>query len=208
MDQKNIEAITYGPEYVLGRFVNLPDTPADSKPAEEFQERFGSLFPGLRPEDYYVDVKGFRKAWHTKQICERDEVGEYLTNLFNRTLQFHIVPTHIVSALSSRDARYFPAVRVDFSSGRIRLDPSATLLDWLAISLLECRRRLGICERQGCATPYFVKPHPRARYCSEACFHQSRVEKKSEWWKRNRGTNPKNSRRRSKAKKSSKRRER
>jgi hypothetical protein len=211
MDPKNVEALTYGPEYVLAKFVNLPDKPGDSKPAEEFQERFGSLFPGLDPDDYYVDVAGFRRAWHAKGPPERDAVGRYLTNLFNRTLQFHVKPTQAVWAINSRDARYFPAVEVDFSSGKIGLNPSATLLDWLGSSVLEFRHRLGICEREGCTTPYFVKTHPRARYCSEGCFRQSRLGKKNQWWKRNRGKDARYSARNraaSRAKKSAKRRQR
>jgi hypothetical protein len=212
LDRKNVEALTYGPVYMLGKFANLPDNPSDSKPAEEFQERFGSLFPGLDPEDYYVDVKNFRKAWRAKGMFERDAVGTYLTNLFNRTLQFHVTPTQAVWAINARDARFFPAVKVDFSSGKIGLSPSATLLDWLATSLLECRHRLGICEREGCTTPYFVKMHPRARYCSEGCFRESRLEKKNQWWKRNHGKNAKYSARNrsgtTKAKKSAKRRRR
>jgi hypothetical protein len=84
------------------------------------------------------------------------------------------------------DPRYVSAVSADFSTGRIAFNPKATLLDWLASSLLDCRHKLGFCSRKRCATPYFVKTHPRARYCSEACFRESRLESKSRWWKRNR----------------------
>jgi hypothetical protein len=215
VDSKNTAALTYGPEYMLGKFANLPDKPGDSKAAEEFQERFGSLFPGLDLKDFCVDVAAFRKAWHAKGAVEREAVGLYLANLFNRTFQFHVkpvTPSDGWKRILAGDARYFPAVKVDFSSGKIGLAPSATLLDWLAISLLDCRHRLGICERDGCATPYFVKMHPRARYCSEDCFRQSRLEKKNQWWKLNRGKDAKHSARNRaaivKAKKSAKRRRR
>jgi hypothetical protein len=186
MDPKNVEALTYGAEYMLAKFVNLPDKPGDSKPAEEFRERFGELFPGIDPENYWVDVSNFRKAWHAKTTLDRARISAYMTNLFNRKLGSHVkpMPRH---AILSGDPRYYPAVEVDFSSGQIAVSRFATLLDWLAMSLSGCRRKLGICEREGCTTPYFVKMHSRSRYCSEECFRQSRLEKKNQWWKNNRG---------------------
>jgi len=195
-DAKNADALTYGPEYMLGKFVNLPDKPGDSKPAEEFLQRFGTLFQGIKPEEYWVLVKDFRKAWSAKEASELRAVGERLGQIFNRT--FCVQFTSIESERPWEDMlaghpRYFPAVEVDFSSGRICLAPHATLLDWLAESLLEFRHRLGICEREGCATPYFVKAHPRARYCSESCFRASRLEKKNNWWKENLGKDAKRS---------------
>lgn len=198
-ESKNLEALACGPEYMLGRFANLPDKPGESKPAEAFHLRFGTLFPGLDPEDYHVDVKAFRKAWHAERESELESIGTYLTNLFNRTLQFHVKPIPAIAAINTRDARYFPAVKVDFSSGKIGLGKPTTLLDLLASWLLECRRKLGICERESCQTPYFVKRHPRSRYCSESCFRQSRLDKKNQWWKRNRGKDSKHSARNRKA---------
>jgi hypothetical protein len=187
-DPKNFEALACGPEYMLGKFANLPDKEGDSKAAYEFQERFGSLFPGLDPVAYYVDVANFRKAWEARTTIDRDMVGFYLTNLFNRSFQFHVKPpSKDGRSILAGDARVFPAVKVDFSSGKIGLGLPATLLDWLASSLLERRHKLGTCQREGCPTPYFVKMHPRSRYCSEDCFRQSRLGKKSQWWKQNRG---------------------
>ena len=197
MDSKNAEAITYGPEYMLAKFANLPDKPGDSEPAKEFRERCGDVFPGLYPEKYWVDVGEFRKAWHAKKPLERGAVGRYLSNLFSRNLRFHVKSDYAEwlerggtgpgpHGILSGDARYYPAVKVDFSSGKVS-PTSATLLDWLASSLLECRHRLGICEREGCSTPFFVKDHPRRRYCSEDCFRQSRQGKKNQWWKDHRG---------------------
>lgn len=196
MDFKNAEALTYGPEYMLGKFANLPDKPGDSKPAEDFQRQFGELFPGLSPQDYWNDVSGFRDAWHARTKQQLYVVSEYLTKVLNRSLRPHvkepqITPTNklaVLEAILGRDPRYYPALRVDFSDGKIKSAPSVTLLDWLANALLESRHRLGKCEREGCTTPYFVKTHPRARYCCEACFRASRLEKKNQWWKQNRGT--------------------
>lgn len=213
MDTNNTKALTHGPEYMLGKFANLPDKPGDSKPAEEFQEQFGNLYPGLDPENYWVDVANFREAWHARNAGELEAVGSYLTDVFNRTHRRHVRSPEeegesgAARAVLAGDARYNPAVKVDFSSGKIALDPSATLLYWLANSLLQCRHRLGICKRQGCATPYFVKSHPRAKYCSELCFRESRLEKKNQWWKDNRGKDSKKSAptRKARAKKSAKR---
>jgi hypothetical protein len=191
MDLKNVDALTYGPEYMLGKFANLPDKPGESKPAEEFFERFGELFPGLDPGNYWVDVSDFRKAWHAKSSSERNVVGSKLTHIFNRSLRTHVKLRPRTDGFDIGilvgDPRYYPAVTVDFSSGKVTVSPTGTLLDWLAYALVECRRRLGICERGGCTTPYFVKLHPRARYCSENCFHQSRQQKKAQWWQDNRG---------------------
>src|SRR5579884_1192702 len=181
MDPKNVEALTYGAEYMLGKFANLPDKPGDSKPAEEFRERFGELFPGLDPENYWVDVAEFRAAWHAKSSPGRAMmISLYMTGLINRILGPHVKPVD--------DPRHFyPPVEIDFSSGTTFVSRFATLLDWLANSLLKCRRRLGVCEREGCTTPYFVKMHSRSRYCSENCFRESRLAKKNRWWKANRG---------------------
>ena len=200
MDPKNAEALTYGAEYMLGKFVNLPDKPGDSKPAEEFRERFGELFPGLDPENYWVDVAEFRRAWHAKSALDRGLISFYMTGLINRILGPHVKPVD--------DPRHFyPPVEINFSSGATFISRFATLLDWLANSLLKCRRRLGICEREGCTTPYFVKMHSRSRYCSEECFRQSRLEKKNQWWKDNRGKGSKKpaKTRKIRAKKSTKR---
>lgn len=185
MDAKNIEALSYGPEHMLGKFANLPDKPGDARPAEAFQERFGVLFPGLAPKNYYVDVRQFRRAWHAKEPHQLESVGGYLTEVCNRIVRSHITPP--AKAPLAADPRYYPAVEINFASGRIALTPHATLLDWLAKCLLECRHRLGQCEREGCGTPYFVKAHPRQKYCSEMCFRESRLEQKNQWWKKNRG---------------------
>jgi hypothetical protein len=219
VDSRNAEAVTYGPEYMLGKFANLPDKQGDSKPAEEFQQQYGELFPGLSPQDYWIDVFGFRNAWHARTRHQLDVVSEYLTKLLNRSLRPHVkepqnTPTNklaVLEAVLGRDPRYYPALKVDFSDGKIKSAPSVTLLDWLANALLECRHRLGMCEREGCATPYFVKTHPRGRYCSEACFRASRQEKKNQWWKQNRGIGTKpitGKRTRGKSKKSGMRGER
>jgi hypothetical protein len=192
-DPKNVEALSYGPDYMLGKFANLPCKPSDSKPAEEFEDRFGRLFPGVAPKDYCELVKGFRNAWRAKKPNELLAVGTYLEFIFNRVFCNHGMSETEWPDVLAGDPRWFPALKVDFSSGKISVTPHKTLLDWLAQSLLECRHRLGICEREGCATPYFVKAHPRARYCSEACFRASRLEKKNSWWKENRGKGTKRS---------------
>ena len=205
MDAKNREALTFGPEYMLGKFANLPTEEADLSPAMEFQRRFGVLFPGVAPGGYRKLVKHFRAAWHAKAADELQAVGNHLESIFNRVFCLRRLANTGSSwedalagpqDMMDGEVRNFPALRIDFASGKISLKPHATLLDWLAESLLECRHRLGICDRDGCATPYFVKAHPRARYCSEHCFRQSRLEKKNQWWKRNRGKDSKHSPRR------------
>jgi hypothetical protein len=204
MDASNNEALSYGPDYMLAKFANLPAEKADVNPAVEFQRRFGMLFPGVAPGSYWRLVKHFRAAWHAKTRDELQAVGSHLESIFNRIFCRRRL-LNSESGLSWQGAlagpqdmmdgevRHYPALRIDFASGRISLKPHATLLDWLAESLLESRHRLGICEREGCPTPYFVKTHPRARYCSEHCFRESRLEKKNQWWKRNRGKDSKHS---------------
>ncbi|HZP32378.1 MAG TPA: hypothetical protein VFB23_03360 [Candidatus Acidoferrales bacterium] len=199
MDAKNAEALTYGPEYMLDKFVNLPDEPGDTKPAEEFRERFGELFPGLDPEHYWIDVAEFRKAWHATSVREKEAVGRYLSNLFNRRNRPHVKQPSaagfgVLEAVLARDPRYHASIGVDYSSGESVLTATATLLDWLASWLLHLRRSLAICKREGCTARYFVKTHPRTQYCSESCFRESRLEQKNKWWVRNRGKGSKTGR--------------
>jgi hypothetical protein len=191
VDSKNAEALSWGPEFMLGKFANLPDKSGNSKQAEGFRDRFGELFPGVNPEDYWIEVSNFRKAWHAKTPQDVAEVGRYLTALLNRSRRPHVKDPPgemgVFQAILAGDPRYFPALSVDFSDGRIKPGPSVTLLDWLASGLVKYRRMLGICKREECPAPYFVKPHPRAKYCSPTCFQESRLGQKSVWWVKNRG---------------------
>jgi hypothetical protein len=191
VDSKNAGALTYGSEHVLTRFANLPDAQNDVGPPEDFRQQFGELFPGLGPQDYWIEVVNFRAAWRAKTSHQKEVVSGYLTRLLNRSRRPHVKEPQgelaVFTAYLARDPRYFPQLKVDFSDGKIKSAPAATLLDWLANALLEHRHKLGICAREGCTTPYFVKSHPRGRYCSESCFRASRLEKKNQWFKRNRG---------------------
>jgi hypothetical protein len=211
MDTKNLEAMGRGREYMLAKFANLPlpaipgtvspnfielpcvkDAVIAQKAVDEFREQFGDLSPDIEPSDWYRFVLSFRYHWHwrraeadrqvrrrniplsfrmqagsqEKQQIDMDDASAWSTNILN------------LHALK---------IEVDFSSGRITIRPQ-TLLDWLVLSMIECRRGLAICAREACATPYFVKTHPRTKYCSIRCFQLERERGQKEWERVNRGT--------------------
>jgi hypothetical protein len=218
LNEKNLEAMSRGREYMLARIANLPIPLRTSSPelaymrspfsedwettterVSEFIRRFGELAPGIRPDNFYRFVVGFRFHWKWRQgkngtvrskrypvslslerkgrkerpQIELDDASAWATNILNRRI------------LSGDDLGPNPVLDVDFSTGRVMVKPE-TLLDWLVWSLMECRTRLAICQRKGCATPFFVKSHPRNRYCSPECSHQEREIKKAKWEKSNR----------------------
>jgi hypothetical protein len=211
MDTKNLEAMSRGREYMLAKFANLPfpaipgtvsprfiespcvqDAAVAQEAVNEFRRQFGDLSPQIEPNTWHRFVLSFRYHWHwrrpeadrqvrrrniplsfrmqagshEKQQIDMDDPSAWSTNLLN------------LHALK---------IEVDFSSGRITITPQ-TLLDWLVLSLIECRRGLAICAREACATSYFVKTHPRTKYCSIECFHLERERGQKEWERANRGT--------------------
>ena len=186
MDKKNQEALAYGREYMLAKLANLssPTSPQDTKPAEEFKHQFGELYPNLDLVVYQRFALSFRYHWMWKKRKphEQMDTSAWVANVLNRRLA---ITTEGQDRLVYHDPSAPPVLEVDFPSGRFKFRPE-TLLDWLVLSLLECRQNLAICERKECPTPCFVKTHPRAKYCSEACFQHSRLEQKNQWWRENR----------------------
>lgn len=199
---KNHEARERGAEYMLGRFANLPDKSGNPGAAKEFQERFGVLFPGLAPQRYHEHVAKFRKAWRAKSPLELEALGLYFDNVFNRKLLVDEPKNEdeAVAWVLSGDPRYRPAIRSNPASGKIEITTEATLLDWLVVSLWRCLRRLAICARPGCRTPYFVKTHSRMIYCSPDCSHEARQQGQNEWGRKNRGKGVKHSKAKSRRK--------
>ena len=67
-----------------------------------------------------------------------------------------------------------------------------TLLDYLAVWLLVFRRqgKLAVCKRKDCKR-FFVKAHPRYRYCSTDCSDEIRKAGKALWFRNNRGASTK-----------------
>jgi hypothetical protein len=201
MDAKNIEAMARGREYMLAKFANLPlpgtirskfvEGPCEDNMAsadasvDAFRSQFGDLCPGVAKDEWYGLILSFRYQWHwrvrrtgdrslrrnlsssiqmrgaIKKHFEMDDESAWGTNLLNRS--------------------NLP-IAVDFFSGQITVTPE-TLLDWLVLSLIACRRNLAICASIRCKAPYFVKIHPRTRYCSLECFASGRLRGQREWEK-------------------------
>lgn len=204
MNVKLAEAIRWGPQRLLKDFVNLPvpeDMPGD-KPKfpreayEEFRKAYGDLWgPHYPISDYYDVVRAFRDHWTAKTEAQKQQLVSFVEKLFAGQLK---------PAKLGND-RYF-GIRLTSQAGSVRFPIGTlvqiltshrgphdfeprTLLDYLAVWLLTFRRqrKLGFCERKGCLHPYYVKDHPRYRYCSEACSYEASIGRKSHWWRKNRG---------------------
>jgi hypothetical protein len=208
MDANNLQAMSRGREYMLAKFANLPlpasvspkfielpcvpDVVVAQKAVDGFREQFGDLSPDIEASDWYRFVLTFRYHWHWRRAEANGQVRRR-----NILLSFRMeagsqekqqIEMDDASAWSTNILNFrAPKIEVDFSSGRITLRPQ-TLLDWLVLSLIECRRSLSICAREECATPYFVKTHPRTKYCSIDCFNLARERGQKEWETANRRT--------------------
>ncbi len=201
MDTKNWGLIRSGPEAALGKFASLP---IEKAAVEEFQQVYGALYPGLIVREFQVFVKIFQGAWRATTDDEKKAISQHITAIFERdsiepfkgdwgglpTFEPGSAKSVALSPVSHQelgrnDPRARPAVVADFDTGTVTIEPR-TLLDWLAESLLKCRNRLAVCEREGCTTPYFVKSHARQRFCTPKCADSARQQKKEQWWAENR----------------------
>jgi hypothetical protein len=199
MDLKYIQAIHRGREYMLGRFANLrivggvgrleapsaPNHRAARRAMQEFTREFGRLSPRMGARDRYLMILQFRLQWYwEKQRSDPALRRRLLASLkLKETQELSINEMDDASAwattfLNGRHLR----IEVDFPSARISLIPE-TLLDWLVLSLMACRRNLAICANQACQKPYFVKTHPRRKYCSDECSAVGREAGQRRWEK-------------------------
>jgi hypothetical protein len=190
MDDKNLEALTYGPKWMLAKFANLC-TDSTSADVQEFCETYGDLYPGWDADSardlYAYYVGGFQLAWDAKNRATRALVSKFITDIFEQDI-LAVVMRGATAEKLGRDPdnpESRPAIVADFESGKITVRPR-TLLDWLAKSLLDYRDELAICKRENCENPYFVKTHARQRFCSPSCANQVRKQKKERWWAKNR----------------------
>jgi hypothetical protein len=152
------------------------------------------LAPGITGDEWYVHVITFRYHWYWRQEKRdpRHRRPLFLSaQLREESRELSINEMDDASAWATcRLNRNYLRIEVDFPSGRINVRPS-TLVDWLVLSLIECRRNLAICARESCPTPYFVKTHPRTRYCSPTCFAAAREAGQRRWEKENRSVRSK-----------------
>ena len=180
MDPTNAIALaSSGIENLLAEFVRLPNTPGESRPAEEFQGRNGMLSPDVPAPDYWGYVKQFQQAWTAKTKNELDAASMSIQRIFERE-------PGLPRSGNTDDTSVRPTFVVDFATGKIEPRPR-TLLDALALALLVNRRKLCVCERkiEGCPQPFIIKSHGRQRFCS-SCAQLVRGEKKEKWWAENR----------------------
>jgi hypothetical protein len=196
MDAKNVEALGYGADWMLAKFVNLPSSTA-SNPVADFVQKYGELCPGWDGTDeqdkvlYMGFANEFRKAWFAYSVEHKQNISELITRIFERerdiTTEYLSGGPPALRLFADANDRYErSAVVADFETGKITIKPR-TLLDWLAKCLLENRRKLAFCKRKGCQTPYYVKMHPRHKYCSVTCASEIAIERKKQWWRDNRG---------------------
>ena len=153
-----------------------------------------SLSARVLANDRYSTVLLFRYHWHWRRPERDQRIRRALLPALQlrgdgRELSINEMDDASASATSWLN-RHGLRVEVDFPSGRINLRPE-TLLDWLVLSLIECRRNLAICANENCPTPYFVKTHPRARYCSLSCSGVARQAGQRRWEQANRSADSK-----------------
>src|SRR5258708_3110277 len=148
--------------------------------AREFLGMYGELESALDESGYLSAANIFRNAWRAATARQKEIVTIALTHLLG-TL-FDEKRDSVMDG--PIEVLRMPAIIPDFTSGRISLKPR-NLLDWLVQSLLECRNNLAICERKDCSTRYFIKSHPRQRFCSAPCADTVRETKKKAWWAEN-----------------------
>ena len=144
-----------------------------------------SSYPGIQVRDLFLHIKSFRYHWHWRtnapgcKAVRRPlsfSLGKQAARQKKDQNDFDDASAWATNMLSGRALE----LEIDFPSGRAEVKPK-TLLDWLVWSLIECRRRLAICANRGCMAPYFVKPHPRAKYCSVACSEIGRQIGQRRW---------------------------
>jgi hypothetical protein len=113
-------------------------------------------------------ARRFRNAWNVKTDFDIQAVNGYLEEIFET---------------GDPEKGHRPAVRANFATGQ--WEPVArTLLDELAIELMQSGKRLHRCERPECGN-YFVKQHGRDRYCElrvrPTCGDEMRERGQREW---------------------------
>jgi hypothetical protein len=208
---KNLEALRWNRKDILAMIANLPIPSRPSNPGyvyvwldgdqaaaigalDKFVGRFGDLYPGITRPQFWREVLNFRYHWGwrnrtpasggqrtvvslemeghegTEQIGQ-DEASVWCMNILNRP--------------AGGDSGPPPVIKVDVPSGKIRITPE-TLLDWLVLQFVQCRRNLAICPRGECGSPYFVKTPARKRYCSLVCYHSERRDRQEAWERENR----------------------
>jgi len=216
MESKFADALACGREYMLAKVANLPipsrrgpdfiqcasvaNCEESEQALRQFYKRFGELSPGMDPgvdpNQWYAIIIALRSHWWYWRKPQRDSRHRRPLSV---SVQLRGGKTREISINDMDDAsawatgilnRNSLAIEVDFSSGRISVKPQ-TLLDWLVLSLIECRRNLSVCANKGCRTPFFVKPRSRSRYCSEPCSTEASQNRKRRWEKANRGVGKK-----------------
>lgn len=195
-------ALSFGPEWLLAKFANLPTEPSDTKSAEEFRKVYCDLWPGLAPKNYWRYVFVVRYHWTAKTESEKSDLPYWVLNVLTRNIATP-PPAKLEKAVHVP-----PVFQISLQAGTIQLPIAAflemvsrpgvqlkveTLLDYLAVWLFLFRDKgkLAICERKDCPHPYYVKQHPRSRYCSKECSHNAELTRKVRWWKQNPGTDSK-----------------
>jgi hypothetical protein len=202
MDKKLANAINRGRKAVLEEFVNIdPNNPGEG--LLRFFRNYGALFPGLDgvgkreqkgrsnqekahsssndqaevrryhgPMGHEGLLHFFRGAWTAKAREDLTAVAEVLEGILNRRRMADVPP---------------PKLSVDHRSLQISIVPD-TLLDLMVKWWMESPTwQLGTCELRGCPHRYYLKEHPRDRYCSIGCTHEADRLKKLRWSRKSRG---------------------
>jgi len=171
LDEKNVEALkTKGAEGVLLDFVNLLTNYEEMEEIEKFGNMDGGLYP-LPLDQYHGMARIFQQVWKDRSPAQLEALNRQLEMIFERRPELvgTVDPTH-----------ERPAIVVDSAHGSIGVTPR-TMLDILGVAILTNIKKLAMCEREGCPTPYFIKKHARQRFCSTDCADTVRGRKKKAW---------------------------
>jgi hypothetical protein len=200
-----------GARYILGELVNVPapediknpdavhrehaetgsvNSGANSKSrAQDFINRCGRLRPwvseagvGGAITDVIVFANLLRTAWtvpRTKAVIA--DVNFALNMIFQSK-----EPARPIYGGPEPDADPEPALflQADFGSGKLKPVPR-TLLDTLAIELIQAHRMLQRCHNPSCGR-LFVKAYSRDHYCSPRCGDLMRGEGQRRWAEKHR----------------------
>lgn len=158
---------------ILVELVNLDST--DESAAQELVARHGPLKKGEATKYVGEWAQKFRFVWTWKTRTSEKEIetiNRYMEDIFKAD-----EPT--LEHLYQR-----PALTADFLAGKWKPQPR-TLLDRLALQLMQSRKMLHVCEKSDCGR-YFIKEFSRDKYHHMLCSQTMRRIGQSESAKKNR----------------------
>jgi len=140
------------------RFANLPSDPSNIL---EFTKRYGP--PSQDPDDLSGTFSFSLREWALKRRAIRESWKFLIGNDSHKS--FH--PETF-------------AFRFEFKTRQLVIE-CPDLMSFMQLELASCARKLRLCAREECTTPYFVPQHGKERYCSIDCSNWAQSQWKKRW---------------------------